>query len=95
MAKYDDEDDDDMPSVRKKEPLSGMDGLFANTNIVVLLLFACCCNGIATILGVVGLIVCTDPKAKSNALIVTIVGGIITVLAVLGQLFGPGPNAFK
>ena len=63
-----------------------MDGLFANTNIIVLVLFSFCCNGIALILGIVGLVTCTDAKAKSNALTVTIIAGIVTALAVIGQV---------
>jgi hypothetical protein len=62
-----------------------MDALFANTNIIVLVIFAFCCNGIALILGIVGLVTCKDPKAKSNAMTVTIIGGIVTALAVIGQ----------
>jgi hypothetical protein len=87
MAKrYDDDDDDDLddlPSVKKKQPLSGMDGFFANTNIVVLVIFALCCNGIALILGIIGLVTCKDPQAKSNATIVTVIGGIMTVVGVV------------
>jgi hypothetical protein len=63
-----------------------MDGMFANTNIVLLVLFGFCCNGIALILGIVGLITCKDEIAKRNALIVTIIGGIITVLGVVAQV---------
>jgi len=60
--------------------------MFANTNIVLLILFSFCCNGIALILGIVGLITCKDELAKRNAMIVTIIGGIITVLGVAAQL---------
>ena len=76
--------DDDAPS--KGGQLSGIDGMFANTNIVVLILFGFCCNGIALILGIVGLITCKDEVAKRNALIVTIIGGIITAVGVVGQV---------
>jgi hypothetical protein len=77
-----DDDDDDYDVRRRPAKLSGMDGFFTNTNIVVLVLFALCCNGIALILGIVGLITCTDEVAKRNALTVTIIGGIITVVGV-------------
>jgi hypothetical protein len=60
--------------------------MFANTNIVLLILFGFCCNGIALILGIVGLIVCKDELAKRNAMIVTIIGGIITVLGGIAQI---------
>jgi hypothetical protein len=63
-----------------------MDGMFAKTNIVVLIIFAFCCNGIALILGIVGLLTCKDPRAKQNAMITTIIGGIVTALGVFAQL---------
>jgi hypothetical protein len=76
MPRHDDEDD--VPSVAKRE-LSGLDGMFANTSMPILIIFAFCCSGIALILGIVGLIVCTDEKAKSNALVVTIIAAIVAV----------------
>ncbi len=66
---------------------SGLDGLFGNTNIVLLIIFSICCNGIAFILGIIGLLVCTDPIAKRNALIVTILGFLFGGGALLGNLF--------
>lgn len=71
-----------------RESLTGMDGLFAKTNIVLLILFGVCCNGIALILGIIGLVTCKDPRAKQNALIVTIIGGILTALYLLAQFTG-------
>jgi hypothetical protein len=63
-----------------------MDAFFGNTNMVLLIILAVCCNGIALILGIIGLITCKDPVAKNNALIVTIIGGIITALAVFANI---------
>jgi hypothetical protein len=69
-----------------------LDGLFANTNIIFLILFGVCCGFLALILGVIGLVTCTDPLAKRNALIVTILGAIFgglgTVLSLTGGIFG-------
>jgi len=91
MAKrYDDDDDDDLPPVKKKEPLSGMDGFFGNTNIVVLVIFGFCCSGIALILGIIGLVTCKDPKAKSNATIVCVIGGIMVVVWTVLNIVGRG-----
>jgi hypothetical protein len=73
--------DEDYPDVRRR-PRGGLDAMFADTNIVFLVLFGLCCSGIALILGAVGLATCTDPKAKQNALVVTIIGAISTVLSV-------------
>jgi len=84
-----DRDDDDYEPRRSRgggSQLTGMDALFANTNIVLLILFACLCNGIALVLGIVGLVTCKDEKAKSNAMITTVIGGIITALAVVAQI---------
>jgi hypothetical protein len=62
----------------------GLDGLFANTHIIFIILFAFCCNYIALILGIVGLITCTDPRAKQNALIVTIIAAIVALSGTVG-----------
>jgi len=64
---------DDLPPLSQ---LTGMDGLFGKTNMVILILFGICCNGLAFILGIIGLVTCKDPRAKQNALIVTIIGAI-------------------
>jgi hypothetical protein len=84
----DDLDFDDDTDVRLPPPhqLSGLDGTFANTHIVALVIFSLCCGGIALILGIIGLITCKDPRARQNALIVTIISGIFTVLGVLGRI---------
>jgi hypothetical protein len=79
---------DDIDRGGEPRPLTGLDAMFANTNIVLLVLFGVCCNGLALILGVVGLITCKDPKAKKNATIVIIVGGIMTILGLIAQFSG-------
>jgi hypothetical protein len=71
-----DDDYDDRP----KEQLGPLDKMFRDTNIVILVLFGLCCNGIALILGIIGLVTAKDPKAKSNAMIVTIIGAVVTVI---------------
>jgi hypothetical protein len=63
-----------------------MNGFF-NTNIVILIIFSFCCGGLAFILGIVGLITCTDPVAKRNALVVTILGAIFGGLQMVAGLF--------
>jgi len=76
--------DDFEPDIRR--PLTGMDAMFANTNIVVLILFGFCCGGIALILGIVGLAVCKDEKARQNAMIVTIISGALTAIGTVTQV---------
>jgi hypothetical protein len=90
MPRPEDEDIGGPPGLPPVQSLTGMDGLFAKTNIVLLILFGFCCNGIALILGIVGLITCKDPRAKQNALIVTIIGAVISVLGVAVQVMQHG-----
>jgi hypothetical protein len=59
-----------------------MDAFFGNTNMVLLIILSVCCSGIALILGIIGLVTCKDPVAKNHAMIVTIIGGIMTALGV-------------
>jgi hypothetical protein len=66
--------------------LTGLDGMFAKTNIVLLILFGFCCGQIALILGIVGLVACKDPRAKQNAMVVTIIAAVEWVLAVVGYV---------
>jgi len=73
-----------------------LDSLFAKTNVVVLVLFGLCCNGIALILSIICLVTAKDPVAKKNATITLIVaaifGGGLVVLNFVGgglaALFG-------
>ena len=98
---YDDRDDDrddDAPPPRRRrdrddyddygpaKKLGPLDGMFAKTNVVILVLFALCCNGIALILGAVGYFTAVDPKAKSNAFLTMVLGGIITVVGIVAQV---------
>ena len=69
-----------------RRQLTGLDAMFANTNIVILILFGFCCGYIALILGIVGLVACTDPLAKRNALIVTLIAGLLSVVYTIGGI---------
>lgn len=89
MAREDD-DYDDRPSGGggAKGPL---DGMYANTNIVVLVIFGVCCRGIALILSAICYFTAKDPKAKSNAMIVMAIdGGLIVVGIILNFVVGFG-----
>ena len=66
--------------------LSGLDGFFANTHIVLLILLSFCCSYIGLILGVVGLVTCKDPAAKQNATITTILSAIFAALGTYGGI---------
>ena len=96
-----DDEEDDRPRRRRKRSSGGemgpLDGMFRDTNIVVLVLFALCCGLIAFILSLIAVITAKDPTAKSNAmtcLIVCIVGqvlgGIVYVIMLAG---GAGAGA--
>lgn len=80
------DDFDDRP--RGTGELGPLDKMFRDTNIVILILFSVCCNGIALILGLVCYFTAIDPKAKSNALMVIIIGGALTVLGIIAQFAG-------
>jgi hypothetical protein len=88
-------DRDDLDVSQK--PLSGLDSTFANTNIVVLILFALCCNVLCylpLILSLIGVMTCTDEKAKSNARLCLIISAIVSILGTIGgvvnQMNNPG-----
>ena len=100
---YDDDDleDDIEPRGRGRSSSGGaagpLDGMYRDTNIVVLILFGCCCGIIAFVLSLVAYITAKDSKAKSNAMIVLIISGVMVVLNIiaavtgnLGQLGGGG-----
>jgi hypothetical protein len=60
--------------------LSGLDGFFANTNIILLIILAICCNPLALILSAIGYFTGKDPRAKQNALVVLIVSVVLFFL---------------
>ena len=64
---------------------------FANTNIVILVIFGICCGGIAAIIAAIAYFTGTNPKAKQNALIVLIIG-IVAWLLGCGCSFIPRGN---
>lgn len=88
----DDEDDYEARPRRKRRDvareLTGLDATFANTNIVMLVLFACLCGDIALLLGIIGLFACSDEKARTNALIVTCVSAVRVVVVVIAIIMG-------
>jgi hypothetical protein len=67
-------------STGDSKKLSGLDGLFGNTNFIILLVFALICNFIAFILGIIGWIACKDPTAKRNAMYVCLLSLIAPVI---------------
>lgn len=99
MAKDRDDDfddrDDDRPRRRRDddydrppEQLGPLDKMFRDTNIVILVLFAICCRGIALILSLICYFTAKDPKAKSNALIVICIDLALVVVAIILNLTG-------
>ena len=62
---------------------SWLDKQYANTSMVVLVIFSFCCGGIALIFSIVAYFTCQNPTAKQNALICMIISGIMTVLNIL------------
>ena len=83
------EDEDYYGDVVRQRPIEKMGWLdreLSRSHVVVLVLLALCCNGLAFIMGVVGLAICKDETARRNALILTIVGGALTAVGVLAQI---------
>ena len=87
----DDEDDyDDRP--RRSGPMGPLDGMYRNTNIVALILFGFCCGLIAFVLSLVAFLTAKDPKAKSNAMIVLIISGVLSAVSIVLQVTGVIPG---
>jgi len=85
---YEDDADDERPARRSKNSGSGgnlgpLDKMYRDTNIAVLIIFGVCCNWIAAILSAVAFFTAKDPKAKSNALIVMIIGVIVAIVGTV------------
>jgi hypothetical protein len=60
--------------------------MYRDTNIVVLILFGCCCGFIALILSLVCYFTAKDEKAKSNALLVIIISAVLTVISIVANV---------
>ena len=93
----DEDDDDDRPRRRKRSgggDMGPLDGMYRDTNIVLLVLFGICCGLIAFILSLIALITAKDPTAKSNAMICMIVAIVSMVLGIVLNIImsaaGPG-----
>ena len=82
---FDDVDDRPAPTGGDLGPL---DKMYRDTNIIVLVLFGFCCGIIAAVLSLIAFLTAKDEKAKSNALIVMIVGGIMFALGLVIQFTG-------
>jgi hypothetical protein len=80
-----DDDDDDSPASRSGD-LGPLDKMYRDTNIVVLILFGCCCGFIALILSLVCYFTAKDEKAKSNALLVIIISAVLTVISIVANV---------
>jgi uncharacterized membrane protein len=80
------DDYDDRP--RGTGELGPLDKMFRDTNVVILVLFGLCCGVIAAVFGLVGMLTAKDPKAKSNATLVLIIGGIMFALGIVLNIMG-------
>lgn len=97
-----DDDDDDYEDERptRRQPLSGMDGMYTNTSFPVLILFSVCCNGLCLlpfILSLIGTFTCKDKTAQANARICLIISSVMVVIGVVANIVRfaiSGPAAF-
>ena len=84
-----DEDEDDRPRrrVRKRrrpeEEMGWLDQTFANTSMVLLVLFPLCCSVIALVFGIVGVAGCQTSEGKKRALIVLLIAVCTVVFQVI------------
>jgi hypothetical protein len=78
------DDYDDRPAPTALGPL---DKTFRDTNMVILIIFAVCCALLGLPLGLVGMLTAKDPKAKSNATIVTIISGVMWAISIVWNVF--------
>ena len=77
------------PSQSPTEELGWLDRNLSNTNTIFILLFGCCCWP-SLIVGIVGLIICKDPQARSNALMLVIIQVVLNVLYVIQVVLNGG-----
>jgi len=82
-----DDNDDDYEGSGPKE-FGPLDKTFRDTNIVVLIIFGCCCGIIAFALSLACMLTAKDQKAKSNAMIVLIISAIVSVLHTVSLATG-------
>ncbi len=67
-----------------------LDGMFRDTNKVILVLFGLCCGIIAFILSLIGFLTAKDSQAKANAQLVMIISGVMMVIGIALQVLGGG-----
>ncbi len=82
------------PSPSSSYQPNWLDRQLGGTSTLVILLFGCCC-GLSLPVGIIGLIICKDPQARQNALILVIIQVVINALAIIQAVatsgVAPGP----
>jgi len=74
----------DAPAESTTQP-SLIDQQFANTSILIVIIAACFCQPLMLIFAIIGLCLCKTPKARRNALIITIASAVLlTAYLVIG-----------
>jgi hypothetical protein len=63
---------------------SGLDKFFVDNFIIAIFLSICCATP-GLIVSIIGVVTCTDPKAKNNATICLIVSAVLHAGAILGN----------
>ncbi len=72
---------------REGQPISWLDRQFVNASGCAMVVLALLLNGVAVVLGLLGLIFCKHPKARQHALVVFVAGLAFTILGVLLVIF--------
>jgi hypothetical protein len=85
----DEEDEFDYQRPRRvRIQRSWLDAQFADTSMVLLVLFPFCCGPFALIFGIVGVAGCTEDKARRNAIIALVISVLMSMLHGIGFLHG-------
>ena len=71
---------------RKPPEMNWLDKQFAHTSLPILVIFPLCCGLPAFGFGLAGVIACSHPKARRNAIIVLVISVIAMVLGVALQV---------
>ena len=74
--------DDNTPA-----PRSGLDSYFTDY-FVLAIIVSVCCNIVALVLNIVGVVTCNDPQAKKNATICLIIWAVLHTIGLILRFAG-------
>ena len=84
-------DDFDAPATTGSGPL---DGMYADKNKIILIIFTVCCGIIAFVVNLIAFLTAKDSAAKANAKLMLIISVVLIAVLVLLQVFMGGLAVF-